>query len=93
MWLPRPWLDTKLRGMNTLSDAVLLLESGDWQAAHRIVQKDSSPQGCWAHGIVHIMEGDLSNAGHWYRRAERDLPDASAVDEEIRLLKQQLATG
>ena len=93
MWLPRPWLDTKLRGMNTLSDAVLLLESGDWQAAHRIVQKDSSQQGCWAHGIAHIMEGDMRNAGHWYGRAERDLPDAGAVDEEIRLLKQQLATG
>ena len=79
--------------MTTLSDAVRLLESGDWQGAHRIVQKDSSRQGCWAHGIVHIMEGDLRNAENWYRRAERDLPDASAVDEEIRLLKERLATA
>lgn len=78
--------------MSTLNDVVRLLESGDWQTAHRMVQKDSSPQGCWAHGIAHIMEGDMRNAGHWYRRAERSLPDASAVNEEIRLLKQQLAS-
>jgi hypothetical protein len=23
---------------------------------------------CWAHGIVHMLEGDTSNARYWYRR-------------------------
>ena len=78
--------------MSTLTDVIGLLESGDWQTAHRLVQRDSSPQGCWAHGIAHIMEGDMRNAGHWYGRAERELPEASAVDQEIQLLKQQLAS-
>ena len=77
--------------MSTLTDVIQLLESGDWQTAHRMVQGDSSPQGCWAHGIAHIMEGDMRNAGHWYGRAGRDLPDASAVNDEIRSLKQQLS--
>ena len=77
--------------MSTLSDVIRLLESGDWQTAHRMVQGDSTQQGRWAHGIVHIMEGDMRNAGHWYGRAGRELPDASAVDDEIRLLKQELA--
>jgi len=62
--------------MTALADAVRHLEQGDWQAAHLIVQNDESPLGCWAHGIVHIMEGDLDNAGYWYRRASRKLPDA-----------------
>ena len=77
--------------MSTLTEVIDLLESGDWQTAHRMVQGDASSQGCWAHGIAHIMEGDMRNAGHWYGRAGRNLPDASAVGEEIRLLKQQLA--
>jgi hypothetical protein len=32
-----------------LSRALELLESGDWRAAHEIVQKDeASPPSCWA---------------------------------------------
>lgn len=60
--------------MATLNDAIDLLDAGDWEAAHTIVQSDSSASGCWAHGIVHIMEGDLRNAGYWYGRAGRELP-------------------
>ena len=84
---------TKLPDMSTLSDVIGLLESGDWQTAHRMVQGDSSPEGCWAHGIAHIMEGDMRNAGHWYGRAGRELPDAATAEEEIRSLKQQLASS
>ncbi len=73
--------------MATLNDAIRFLEDGDWQAAHGIVQKDSSSLGSWAHGIVHIMEGDMRNAGHWYGRAGRELPDASAVADEVAALK------
>lgn len=79
--------------MGSLDKAVRLLESGDWQAAHGIVQKDSSSLGSWAHGIVHIMEGDMHNAGYWYGRAGRDLPEASAVDAEIAALRAQAECG
>ena len=75
--------------MNDLSKAVLLLEKGDWQAAHLIVQDDEeSLLSCWAHGIVHIMEGDLPNARYWYRRAKRDFSDDAA--SEIAALKKTL---
>ena len=60
--------------MTPLNDAIRYLEGGDWEAAHAIVQNDSTPGGNWAHGIVHIMEGDLRNAAYWYRRAGRQLP-------------------
>ena len=60
--------------MTTLNDAIDHLDAGDWEAAHKIVQNDSTANGCWAHGIVHIMEGDLRNAGYWYGRAGRALP-------------------
>ncbi len=74
----------------TLSDAVEMLEKGDWQGAHSIAQKDESALGSWAHGIVHIMEGDLSNAGHWYERAGRALADPERIAEEISSLKEAL---
>ena len=55
-----------------LRSAVAHLENGDWRAAHEIVQKDEeSALSCWAHGIVHVMEGDLDNARYWYGRAKR----------------------
>ena len=73
--------------MGTLADAIELLEAGDWQAAHAIVQKDSSSQGSWAHGIVHMMEGDLGNADYWYRRAGRARPSSDAIEGEIAALK------
>ena len=79
--------------MATLDDAVRLIEDGDWQAAHTIVQGDSSQLASWAHGIVHLMEGDRSNAGYWYRRAERDLPDDVEIESEIAALKAELARG
>ena len=76
--------------MATLDDAVRLIEDGDWQAAHTIVQRDSSQLASWAHGIVHLMEGDRSNAGYWYRRAERDLPDDVEIATEIAVLKAEM---
>jgi Tfp pilus assembly protein PilF len=70
-----------------LKRALALLESGDWQSAHEIVQRDEdSPLACWAHGIVHLMEGDKSNARYWYRQAKREFPREPAPRDEIRAL-------
>jgi hypothetical protein len=70
-----------------LAKAVALLRRGDWEAAHRIVQQDEdSPLACWAHGIVHLMEGDTSNARYWYREAKRELPRQPSIADEIAAL-------
>ena len=73
-----------------LAKAVRHLEAGEWQAAHAIVQKDASTLGCWAHGIVHIVEGDLGNARYWYRRAGRPFPKDRDVDSEVAALADAL---
>ena len=71
-----------------LRSAVAHLDKGDWQAAHKIVQQDEeSPLSCWAHGIVHVMEGDLPNARYWYRQAKRAFPVKFSVPDEIAELK------
>ena len=76
--------------MATLKDAVAHLEAGDWQAAHPITQSDSSSLGAWAHGIVHLLEGDRDNARYWYGRASRALPDGADIAGEIAALKSAL---
>ena len=72
-----------------LVKAVALLEQGDWHAAHEIVQQDEeSAPACWAHGIVHLMEGDAANARYWYRKAKR--PFAGDIAAEIAALSGSL---
>lgn len=45
---------------------------GEWDAAHALVQQDEGdPDHDWVHAHLHRVEGDASNAGHWYRRAGR----------------------
>ena len=69
-----------------------MLERGDWQAAHEIVQKDEeSKLSCWAHGIVHMLEGDTSNARYWYRQAKRPFPPEVSPTKEIQSLRKELS--
>ena len=75
---------------DALTRALDLLDRGDWQAAHAIVQNESSTLAAWLHGIVHTLEGDLDNAQYWYRRAERPFPGASAVTEELAAARRTL---
>lgn len=72
-----------------LHTALHHLERGDWDAAHKLVQGDDSKEGCWIHGIVHVLEGDLANARYWYTRAERKFSTDEAT--EIAAAKQALA--
>ena len=67
--------------------AKVLAAKGDWEAVHTIAQADTTEEGSWAHGIVHLMEGDLSNADYWYGKAGRQRPAPAAIDEEIAALK------
>ncbi|HXR55414.1 MAG TPA: hypothetical protein VN858_01360 [Casimicrobiaceae bacterium] len=80
-----------------LSTAIRHLRRGDWQKAHTIVQNDNSEMGFWAHGIVHLLEGDLGNARYWFRRAGRPFPrerDAAAEIEALAAaVKQQSAAA
>lgn len=80
-----------MRSSRVLQFAVGHLERGDWRAAHEIVQKDeASALFCWAHGIVHIMEGDIPNARYWYGEAKRSFPKDDSIPAEIAALKRAL---
>ena len=42
---------------------------GDWDAAHKLVQDENTADAAWVHAYLHRVEGDLGNAGYWYRQA------------------------
>lgn len=74
-----------------LEKAISHLHSGGWRAAHEIVQRDEdSALACWAHGIVHIMEGDIPNARYWYGRAGRSFPARPDGQRETRALAAEI---
>jgi len=54
---------------------------GDWKRAHEIVQDEEGAEAAWVHAYLHRKEGDLSNAGYWYRRAGRPVSKVSLDDE------------
>ena len=54
---------------------------GDWDQAHRLAQGRKDANGAWVHAYLHRIEGDLSNAEHWYRRAGKPPSTAPSVQE------------
>ena len=71
-----------------LHEALTLLEQGDWQKAHAIVQQHDTQDAAWLHGIVHVLEGDLDNARYWYERAKRTF--SADVKSELAAARQTL---
>lgn len=42
---------------------------GNWESSHEIAQELPTSWGSWMHAYLHRKEGDLWNAGYWYRKA------------------------
>ena len=54
---------------------------GQWDKAHELAQQEPDPIGAWVHAYLHRVEGDESNAGYWYKRAEKPHSKAALPDE------------
>jgi hypothetical protein len=64
---------------------------GDWEAAHGVAQDVPDEKGSWVHAYLHRKEGDLSNAGYWYRRAGQAPASGSLESEWDRIVTALLA--
>ena len=53
----------------------------DRKRAHKIVQEEQDRDSAWVHAYLHRKEGDLDNAGYWYRRARKPISDESLSGE------------
>lgn len=65
---------------------------GDWNKAHDITQP-GGPELDWVHAYLHRVEGDLGNAGYWYRRAGKPVANVPLDDEWAALVRTFLAGG
>lgn len=78
-----------------LSDGLKALwwdAKGDWHKAHAHAQAQEDEHGAWVHAYLHRKEGDLSNAGYWYRQAGK--PKATGpLDDEWAAIARALLGG
>ena len=65
---------------------------GSWEQAHEVAQEVDGPDGAWVHAYLHRKEGDLGNAGYWYRRAGRQ-PATGALELEWTYIVETLLEG
>jgi hypothetical protein len=59
---------------------------GDWDAAHKLVQDEDISDAAWVHAYLHRVEGDLGNAGYWYRQAGKPVARDSLEAEWERIV-------
>lgn len=56
------------KGLSIVLQALWYDANQNWEKAHDLVQEDTSREACRVHAYLHRKEGDLSNAGYWYRK-------------------------
>ena len=66
--------------------ALWWLAKGKWDEAHKIVQDESDANSAWVHAYLHRVEGDLGNAGYWYRQAGQPVAKDSLEAEWERIV-------
>ena len=77
-------------GLSLAAQALWWEARGDWARAHGCAQEQDDAEGAAVHAYLHRVEGDLANAGHWYRRAGRPAR-TDALAEEWQALVAELA--
>ena len=60
---------------------------GEWEAAHALVQDEPGREAAWVHAWLHRIEGDLGNAGYWYRRAGRPVATGESRAEALTIAR------
>jgi hypothetical protein len=73
--------DAPPAGLSPALEALWQAAKGDWHAAHALAQAQDDADGAWVHAYLHRVEGDLANAGYWYRRAGRRAADGPLPEE------------
>jgi hypothetical protein len=64
---------------------------GDWNKAHGIVQDETGADAAWVHAYLHRVEGDLGNAGYWYRLAHKPVASTPLEAEWEEIVSELLA--
>jgi hypothetical protein len=68
-------------GLDLALQALWQDAKGDWDEAHKLAQAQEDATGAWVHAYLHRVEGDLRNAGYWYKRADKPECTAPLAEE------------
>jgi hypothetical protein len=79
--------DAPPTGITAPLEALWWDAKGDWTKAHHCAQTEESAAGAWVHAYLHRKEGDLANAGYWYRRAGKPLAEGALAVEWSAILR------
>ncbi len=81
--------------MSAMNDELLaaidLALTGQWDAAHQLVQQyEDDATAAWIHAVLHKIEGDTANSHYWYRRANRLDCAAGEPHAELAAIQKEL---
>jgi hypothetical protein len=71
--------------------AIDLALSGEWNAAHQIVQQYEDSTAAWIHAVLHKIEGDRNNSRYWYRRAGKPEHFSDEPKAELAEIRKEVA--
>jgi hypothetical protein len=80
---------TPAAGLDAPLAALWWAAKGNWGQAHNIVQDEATADAAWVHAYLHRVEGDLGNAGYWYRRASKS-PASGSLESEWEQIASEL---
>ncbi len=79
--------NSTLPAVNIYLQAMWHDAKGNWHKAHSLVDSLHDETACWVHAYLHRKEGDLGNAGYWYRNAGKNMPAISLQQEWEQIVK------
>jgi hypothetical protein len=77
-------------GLSPEAQALWHAKKGNWQESHEIAQEIHTPMGSWIHALLHLIEGDIGNAGYWYAKARKPASGRADIDREWQTIAQEV---
>ncbi|MEZ6063381.1 MAG: hypothetical protein R3C19_23795 [Planctomycetaceae bacterium] len=77
-------------GLSPELTALWHAKADNWDTAHGIAQDIATPTGSWIHALLHLIEGDIGNAGYWFRSAGKRSRTVAEIDELWREIAAEL---
>lgn len=75
-------------GLSPEAKALWHAKKGNWHEAHEIAQDIHTPTGSWIHALLHLIEGDIGNAGYWYAKARKPSRGRGDINSEWQTIAQ-----
>jgi len=73
---------------NELLAAIDAARAGDWDRAHKIVQRyEDNAFACWIHAVLHKIEGDAGNSRYWYSQTTHSYNEFPDTMKELTAIK------